>query len=98
MSDAYEKTTHGFLINFAEMTVGAPAGEGRFVEKCPKCGRAGVRWRKTLFVHASRYQQLPSGSAIVDHADKCPVPSPGPDKPKVSQTGFSWCPKEWKAV
>lgn len=89
----FEPLTRGTLINYTQLSVGAPAGD-RYVVACEKCGRPGIaHGRKCL--HRVRYLQTPAGNSVQTIVDACNGGAPKKVDPPRTQTGFPFCPKEW---
>lgn len=84
----------GTAVNLDALTIGALFSREKFVEECPKCKRAGVRWKRTVFAHALLYLQQRAGSNYVDVKRFCKVDAPPKVVKEKKQTGFFFCPKD----
>lgn len=88
-----ERTGEFFIVDYASLTVGAPAGD-RLVIECPSCKRPGIQWRGTKRVaHLVQYRKEQSGKERIKALVACKSAVPPPAEPP-RNLGFPWCPKE----
>lgn len=84
----------GYDVDYSDLRVGSPAGD-EHVLACPKCGRAGIRWRSTKQIaHLVRYRKEASGKERVIPVQTCKGAYAPPALVERKNTGFPWCPKD----